>query len=153
MSCPTFSPERRKRRLRNATHLHESNFAKLQRVIPGIRDVSSPLHLQGHDETRLIIEILEKSKFTTTFSLQLQQYEGNHWLPALHMKVRSYHDAHVTEVLAFQGHHRLDSRYDYPNPKMYQRDEKWQLNRFLSDWLDHCLRRRCIFQNDVQSQT
>jgi len=30
-------------------------------------------------------------------------------------------------------------RYTYPNDNMYQEDEKLQQNRFLSDWLEHCL--------------
>jgi len=143
-------PAMRKLRLRNATRLHESNFCKLQLVIPGVREISAPLCLQGRGDTRLSVEVLDKSKYTTTLSLHLQQFAGSAWLPALHMKVRTYHDAGVAEVLAFQGHHRLDSRYEYPNPRMYHRDEKWQLNHFLGDWLDHCLRDRCIFRDAIE---
>ena len=150
MPCFTFEPVMRKRRLHNATRLHERNFSKLLLVIPGIRDIATPLCLQGRGDTRLAVEVLEKSKYTTTFSLQLQQCSSRRWLPSLHMKVRTYHDVHVAEVLAFQGHQHLDPRYTYPNPRMYHRDEKWQLNHFLSDWLDHCLRSRCIFRDKIQ---
>ena len=31
------------------------------------------------------------------------------------------------------------ARYQYPNRNMYQEDEKSQQNRFLADWLEHCL--------------
>ncbi|HFE32365.1 MAG TPA: DUF1249 domain-containing protein, partial [Gammaproteobacteria bacterium] len=99
MPCFTPQPVMRKRRLRNATRLHERNFSKLLLVIPGIREITAPLCLQGRGDTRLTVEVLEKSKYTTTFSLQLQQCSSHRWLPSLHMKVRTYHDAHVAEVL------------------------------------------------------
>lgn len=140
----------RKRRLENATALHETNFAKLARVIPGLSRIHGPRSLRGMGNTLLELEILEHSPFTTTFSLHLKHYETHRWLPALHMKVRSYHDAKVVEVLALQHHHRLRPRYAYPNPDMYQRDEKHQFNRFLGDWLDHCLRTNCRFHDETE---
>jgi uncharacterized protein YqiB (DUF1249 family) len=33
----------------------------------------------------------------------------------------------------------LEGRYDYPNPNMYQRDEKIQQNRYLAEILELCL--------------
>lgn len=140
----------RKRRLENATALHETNFAKLAKVIPGLRHIHSSRLLRGLGNSLLELEILERSRFTTTFSLHLKHYETQRWLPALHMKVRSYHDARVVEVLALQQHHRVLSRYPYPNPEMFQRDEKFQFNRFLGDWLDHCLRTNCRFQDEIE---
>ncbi len=55
------------------------------------------------------------------------------------MDVRAYHDAHMLEVGAFQSHRRIAARYDYPNDRMHQQDEKSQQNRFLAEWLEHCL--------------
>lgn len=140
----------RKRRLENATALHETNFTKLARVIPGLRQIHGPRSLRGLGNTLMELEILEKSRFTTTFSLHLKQHEKHRWLPTLHMKIRTYHDAQVVEVLALQHHHRVQSRYAYPNPDMYQRDEKHQFNRFLGDWLDHCLRTNCLFHDQIE---
>lgn len=149
---PPFAPRPSLRRPppHNATRLHETNFTKLQLVIPGIRDIAGPICLQGDDESRLSLEILEKSRYTTTFSLRLRLHQAHRWLPVLQMKVRTYHDARVAEVLAFEDHHHLQARYEYPNPRMYHRDEKRQLNHFLGDWLDHCLRTRCIFHHRPQ---
>ena len=140
-----------KRRLENATRLHETNYSKLVLVIPTLREIKSVLHLSGNGNTLLEVRILEKSKFTTTLELRLRQAGKSHWLPSLEMKIRTYHDARVAEVLAFQGHHRLHPRYIYPNPQMYHRDEKWQQNNFLGDWLDHCLHSRCIFRDLAQT--
>jgi uncharacterized protein YqiB (DUF1249 family) len=33
---------------------------------------------------------------------------------------------------------------------MYQTDEKWQTNQFLGEWLDHCLKIRCLFQGEIE---
>ena len=51
------------------------------------------------------------------------------------MSVRLYHDAMVAEVCSSQQIFRFKARYDYPNKKLHQRDEKHQINQFLADWL------------------
>lgn len=55
------------------------------------------------------------------------------------MSVRLYHDAMVAEVCSTQQIYRFKARYDYPNKKLHQRDEKHQINQFLADWLRYCL--------------
>jgi len=57
----------------------------------------------------------------------------------MHLQVRIYHDARVAEVIDYQHNRRFDSRYKYPNIKMYQTNEKQQINFFLSEWLDFCI--------------
>ena len=141
----------RKRAPQNATTLHEANFKKLARVVPGLHTFEESTSVQGQGGTRLSLQMLEVSKYTKTFSLHLQQSTEHPWLPALHMKIRNYYDAGVTEVLAFQYRHRLDARYPYPNSNMFQPNEKWQNNQFLGEWLDHCLRTRCIFHQEPES--
>lgn len=49
--------------------------------------------------------------------------------------VRIYHDAQLAEVLTMQQISRLSPVYDYPNVRMYQRDEKYQVNAFLEELL------------------
>lgn len=56
------------------------------------------------------------------------------------LKVRLYHDAQMAEVLASRQIRYFKSRYDYPNRLMQQPDEKYQINKFLSQWLDHCFK-------------
>jgi uncharacterized protein YqiB (DUF1249 family) len=51
-----------------------------------------------------------------------------------------YHDARMAEVVTFAHLRRVFPHYDYPNPAMHQPDEKAQWNRFLGEWLSHCLR-------------
>ncbi len=134
-----------KRKRYNATALHEANFRKLARVIPVLLELEIATIVKNTNGMQLSLHILETSKYTKTFSLHLQHSAEQTWLPGLHMKIRNYYDAGVSEVLAFQHKHRLNARYNYPNCDMFHRNEKWQINQFLGEWLDHCLRTDCIF--------
>jgi hypothetical protein len=140
----------KRRRQRNSTALHEANFAKLDRVVPNLRDLQGHICVSGPNGSKLELQVHETSKYTKTFSLHLKQETAHPLLSSLQIKIRNYYDARVTEVLAFQRHYRLNPRYDYPNPKMYQTDEKWQTNQFLGEWLDHCLKIRCLFQGEIE---
>jgi uncharacterized protein YqiB (DUF1249 family) len=138
-----FLVARRKRH--NTTALHEANFKKLARVVPDLHVLKTATQVQGSHGAQLSLQILEISKYTKTFSLHLHHATEQPWLPGLQLKIRNYYDAGVTEVLAFQRKHRLEARYNYPNRHMFQRNEKWQINQFLGEWLDHCLNTGCIF--------
>lgn len=56
------------------------------------------------------------------------------------MVVRLYHDARMAEVISSQDVRQVKPRYDYPNIKMHLPDEKQQINLFLKEWLQLCLR-------------
>ena len=85
------------------------------------------------------IKILEAFKYTTTLEIT-QKPELKEWMTNPSMLVRAYHDASTAEVVSYQGHHNLKSRYFQPNTKMYHSDEKMQVNVFLGEWLSHCLK-------------
>ena len=85
------------------------------------------------------IRIAEVFKYTTTLEIT-QKPELKKWMTNPSMLVRVYHDASTAEVISYQGHRNLQSRYAQPNPKMYHPDEKMQVNKFLGEWLSHCLR-------------
>jgi uncharacterized protein YqiB (DUF1249 family) len=87
-----------------------------------------------------LLKITERSPYTTTLELSRTAVGvTSSWLSMPKLTLRMYHDARLAEVLAWEGHKRLRPRYDYPNQSMYQSDEKYQLNRFLGEWLSLCL--------------
>jgi uncharacterized protein YqiB (DUF1249 family) len=92
-------------------------------------------------ERRLRLQITERCPYTTTLELSEVISDGNasRWGLSPQLTVRIYHDARAAEVLAFQRQRHFSGRYDYPNPQMRQRDEKFQLNSLLAEWLHHCL--------------
>ncbi|MGY5744001.1 DUF1249 domain-containing protein [Vibrio cincinnatiensis] len=85
------------------------------------------------------LQVLEVTKYTTL--VEICQSDDISIFPLPTMSVRLYHDARVAEVCASEQLGRVDARYDYPNDKMVQKDEKAQVNRFLGDWLTFCLKR------------
>jgi len=128
---------------KNQTLVHEANYRKVMRMFPYIRSlpgdtclwIRTPAH-------RVEVKIVEVTKYTTAFSFEIN-YTANHkWLPQINITVRCYHDASVAEVVSFQHHKYFNSRYSYPNPHMYQKNEKQQINRFLGEWLNYCLHTR-----------
>jgi uncharacterized protein YqiB (DUF1249 family) len=117
--------------------LCEANYARLMRLFPGYETSNSREF--GVSGARVCFEVIERCRYTTIFHLH-QQHARERWLGRLRIEVRAYHDAGMLEVGMFQSHRRIAARYQYPNHGMYQPDEKTQQNRFLADWLEHCLR-------------
>lgn len=123
----------------NLTEIHavcEANYARLMQLFPDYEQNNRrEFHL---GDARVTLEVIERCRYTTIMRLHQQQAEGG-WLDSLRVEVRAYHDAHMLEVGTFQSHRRLQPRYSYPNEHMYHQDEKSQQNRFLAEWLEHCL--------------
>lgn len=122
--------------------LTEANYARLQKLIPeqeaGRRHVYQ-MSLGDEEDVRISVTIEEVHRYTSM--LLVEQKGANHQLvPPPVMKVRMYHDAQMAEVIGFQSQRVSEGRYPYPNRHMRHPDEKTQLNRFLADWLEHCVR-------------
>lgn len=116
--------------------LNETNYAQLRRLLPGGREGESITYQINSARYRLTIE--ESTRYTTRINLCQTAPAVSYWsLPA--MSVRLYHDARVAEVCSTQQIYRFKARYDYPNNKLHQRDEKHQINQFLAEWLRYCL--------------
>ncbi|MGC9421223.1 MULTISPECIES: DUF1249 family protein [Vibrio] len=117
---------------------YETNYAKLNALIPHQPKVGD---VRCYQAAHLIyqLQVLEVTKYTTL--VEICQSDDTSIFPLPTMSVRLYHDARVAEVCACQSLARIDARYDYPNDKMVQKDEKAQVNRFLGDWLTFCLKR------------
>lgn len=130
----------------------EANYLRLLRLLPD--NVQQREFVLGQDRTahvRLTIE--EDHRYTTMLRIE-QEGCSPAWLQPQSMQVRMYHDAAMAEVLSYQHEQRFEGRYAYPNTAMRMPDEKVQLNRFLAEWLDHCLKygqasQSLIFVNEM----
>lgn len=113
----------------------ETNFAQLRRLLPKEDQASVTYQVNGANYS---VTIQESTRYTTLVEVKQTAPAVSYWsLPA--MSVRLYHDAMVAEVCSTQQIYRFKARYDYPNKKLHQRDEKHQINQFLADWLRYCL--------------
>lgn len=117
--------------------MYETNYAKLLKLLPCDNAVGSTCvyHVLGND---FQLDIIESTRYTTLISIY--QHGSSPCYMQTKLIVRMYHDARVAEVCSSQQISRIKPRYDYPNPRMHQCDEKQQINEFLRDWLVHCLR-------------
>ncbi|MDA0148731.1 DUF1249 family protein [Vibrio sp. LaRot3] len=117
--------------------VYETNYAKLNALIPQRAEVGDVRCYQAASMSYQI-QVGEVTKYTTL--VDICQSDDVPVFPLPKMSVRLYHDARVAEVCSSEYVNRVQARYDYPNDKMVQKDEKAQLNRFLGDWLSFCLR-------------
>ena len=129
--------------LRELHALCEANYARLMMLFPDYETCNSREFAVGSALVRL--DVKERCRYTTIFHLHQQRAEPR-WLGQLRVEVRAYHDAGMLEVGIFQSHRSVAARYQYPNRNMYQEDEKSQQNRFLADWLEHCLQNGQVCQ-------
>nr|WP_275658990.1 DUF1249 domain-containing protein [Shewanella sp. Isolate11] len=95
----------------------------------------------------LDVKLLENTQYT-----QLIEISRSIGLPQLvdtpKVVVRVYHDAKLAEVLTSRQIYRLRAVYDYPNVRMYHRDEKYQVNAFLEELLKIDNHTRIICQSE-----
>ena len=121
------------------TELHaicDGNYARLLRLFPDYENCNSRDLLVG--AAKVSLSVVERCRYTTIFQLH-QQHAESRWLGTLRVEVRAYHDVRMLEVMVFQASRQVAVRYQYPNERMFAQDEKYQQNRFLADWLEHCL--------------
>ena len=117
--------------------VYETNYAKLNALLPNRPSVGDVRSYQVA-QMAYQLEVSEITRYTTV--INVSQCDEMPIFPLPRMTVRLYHDARVAEVCASEQISRVKARYDYPNTKMMQKDEKFQLNQFLSDWLTFCLK-------------
>lgn len=142
-------PLRRKVLNRNFSELmelYELNYLNLRRLAPdldGLGDHSISALNSGLD---LHYRLIEKCKYTITFSLTYQfgRHNGAYQAPDLH--IRFYQDARVAEVLSGVLHrHCLHAGagnlfHHHLNLPTNNLMNRWRLNRFLHKWLNFCLK-------------
>lgn len=129
-----------------ASHLAEcdANYQRLMALVSwraGGEDEGAVRVVLGDGVPDVFIEVLEQSRHTSV--IEMRQHWSREGVQSPHdtsIKVRVYHDAKSAEVIEFHRERGFNAVYDYPNRRMRQRDEKAQINRFLSDFLSICLR-------------
>lgn len=124
----------------NLVDLHslcESNYARVMRLFPDYEQRNTREMTAG--QSRVMLRVTERCRYTTTVRLTHLSPLARH-LGGVELDIRLYHDARMAEVVGFQSHRQLEGRYQYPNPNMYQRDEKQQQNQYVADLLAFCMR-------------
>ncbi len=121
------------------------NYALLLRWLPEALALDAPVSVCGKHGL-LKITLLENTRYTQLVEIS-RPLGKTPLIEDPKVLVRIYHDAKLAEVLTGQQISLLSAVYDYPNLRMYQSDEKYQVNAFLEE----LLKIGCRNQMTVQS--
>jgi uncharacterized protein len=120
--------------------LYESNYIRLRNLVPELDDMPADAVSRVPGALDLHFRLLERCRFTTTLGLTYSFHDEEGIFPAPDIRVRIYHDAQVSEVIAC-GRRRDLHHAEYNRlHNHYSLAEKWRMNRFLYKWLGYCLR-------------
>jgi uncharacterized protein YqiB (DUF1249 family) len=119
----------------------QGNYARLLKLLPQHEATCREFDLcHNSQQVRVTLQVDEVFRYTSTVIMRQSQPGGSRWLDAPELVIRLYHDASMAEVICTRRRRQLSGVYGYPNPDMHQPDEKHQLNLYLSEWLNQCLR-------------
>ena len=123
--------------------LCEINYMLLLRILADKEQVGEQRCFFISDFLSYRVTVNEVTKYTTLITINQEANIRGYNLTELFrpkMVVRLYHDARMAEVISNQDVQQIKPRYDYPNEKMHLPDEKQQVNYFLKEWLQLCLK-------------
>lgn len=119
----------------------DANYLRLCKLLPELAD--RQLWRYQMPRGSLELSVQERSRYTTEVCLSARADLGDsEWIAPPQLTVRLYHDARMAEVVAIDGRGPVGEQgmnVTYPNPRMQRADERQQANRFLGEWLGHCL--------------
>ena len=125
-------------KLANMHKVCELNYARLLSLLPDCDTHSLEYQFQVNENLNYQMKILDSSRYTSNIEMSQRCFDGPDFLRPV-VVVRLYHDAQMAEVISSQHIAALKPSYQYPNSKMYQRNEKEMVNLFLGEWLQFCL--------------
>ena len=117
------------------------NYGLLLRLLPLEYHQNTQWQIQLNSHLSFTLTVETVTPYTETMRLK-QNQTGLPTFLATEIEFRVYHDAQMLEVLSFQQHSRLRQKYDYPNERLHQKDEKLQVNRLLKEWFDLVMNRQ-----------
>jgi len=109
------------------------NYFNMLRWLPAECEQGECWQVEG-DFGCLDVKLLENTQYTQLVEIK-RHVEASQYIDTPKVVVRVYHDAKLAEVLTSRQIYRLRAVYDYPNIRMYHRDEKYQVNAFLEELL------------------
>ena len=126
-----------RKNLSDLIRLYEINYLKLMKLLP-IQKISTEFNFlipEGLNNSEIKISVNKESKHTSKLTL----YKSNNirHVTDMQMEIFLYHDAKLAEVKRFNGKSQFWLRNTYPNKNMLSKDEKFQWNIFLSEFLTY----------------
>ncbi|MFQ3198265.1 MAG: hypothetical protein ACI8R9_000542 [Paraglaciecola sp.] len=115
------------------------NYVRLIKLLPDCDTQDLVYCFAVNQVLNYQIKILECSRYTSTLEMSQDSVIGPDFMRPV-VRIRLYHDAQLAEVTQCQHIGLLKPSYEYPNSRMYQKNEKEMVNLFLAEWLQFCLK-------------
>ena len=132
-----FKYKRSNRGLNQLLRLYERNYLKLIHFFPIGDHESSIVYLIPEGLLNKEIRISCKKLSSHTSVIEIYKSKSLSLLENTEIEIYIYHDARMAEVRKFNGKKQFWLRNKYPNKNMLSKDEKFQWNFFLEEFLTH----------------
>ena len=132
-----MAKKRSRKRLNDLISLYEINYLKIIKLFP-IQKLESNLYFiipEGVNNSEIRVSVDKNSRHTS--KLTLYKSSSIKQIKNIRMEIFVYHDAKLAEVKRFNGKSQFWLRNRYPNKNMLSKDEKFQWNIFLSEFLTY----------------
>ena len=132
-----YQYKRSNRGLNQLLRLYERNYLKLIHFFPIGDHESSIVYLMPEGILNKEIRISCKKLSSHTSVIEIYKSKSLSLLENTEIEIYIYHDARMAEVRKFNGKKQFWLRNKYPNKNMLSKDEKFQWNFFLEEFLTH----------------
>ena len=132
-----YQYKRSNRGLNQLLRLYERNYLKLIHFFPIGDHESSIVYLIPEGLLNKEIRISCKKLSSHTSVIEIYKSKSLSLLENTEIEIYIYHDARMAEVRKFNGKKQFWLRNKYPNKNMLSKDEKFQWNFFLEEFLTH----------------
>lgn len=129
--------KRSNRGLNQLLRLYERNYLKLIHFFPIGDQETSIVYLMPEGLLNKEIRISCRKLSSHTSVIEIYKSKSLSLLENTEIEIYIYHDARMAEVRKFNGKKQFWLRNKYPNKNMLSKDEKFQWNFFLEEFLTH----------------
>ena len=132
-----YQYKRSNRSLNQLLRLYERNYLKLIHFFPIGDHETSIVYLMPEGLLNKEIRISCRKLSSHTSVIEIYKSKSLSLLENTEIEIYIYHDARMAEVRKFNGKKLFWLRNKYPNKNMLSKDEKFQWNFFLEEFLTH----------------
>ncbi|UCC15466.1 MAG: DUF1249 domain-containing protein [Gammaproteobacteria bacterium] len=118
--------------------LYESNYVRLGWLLPDPRRFFGHLSSRVPDDLLLHIQLLERSRYTTTVRMTYFFEDDGERVADPDLKIRIYHDALLAEAMECTRRHRHTALKSFDTRPGGELSRRWARNVMLNKWLEYC---------------
>ena len=117
--------------------LYESNYLRLLRLVPELERIDGCYRSRVAGDCELHVDVLERCRYTVTFSLTYYFDSDDGQVADPDMTVRAYLDGQVAEAMNLNGVRRHTELRRFAREHRAELDARWKRNVVLNKWLEY----------------